>query len=127
MIIGYRTGKVLYVGIRNKYCSYCAYYESLEKEVPPHLCYRNFDRHVPSSKMESDCIAEGFKCSIEMHRLIYKNLVADNDSSVYSAVINTKPYAKEKVVVKKIQCTNHLYRNLCKKLVAISQTKQPKV
>ncbi|KAL6418944.1 hypothetical protein ACFW04_014155 [Cataglyphis niger] len=56
-----------------------------------------------------------------MHGLIYKTVVADGDSSVYQAILDNRPYPL--VRVKKIECTNHLLRNLCKKLKAVAQSK----
>jgi len=76
--------------------------------------------------MESDAIAEGFKCSLEMHGLIYRTVIADGDSSVYQAIIDSRPYREQMVIVKKIECTNHLLRNLCKKLKAVAETTQQK-
>ena len=86
-----------------------------------HKCYKNFDRNVSSTKMESDAIAEGFNCSIDMHGLIYRTLISDNDSSVYQAIINNNPYKEYNVKVKRILCTNHLLRNLCKKLKSVAE------
>jgi len=72
--------------------------------------------------MESDAIAEGFKSSLEMHGIIYKTVIADGDSSVYQAILDSKPYCEQQIIVKKIECTNHLLRNLCKKLRAVAMT-----
>ncbi|KMQ82941.1 hypothetical protein RF55_21408, partial [Lasius niger] len=76
--------------------------------------------------MESDAIAEGFKCSLEMHGLIYKTVIADGDSNVYQAIVDNR-YREHMVTVRKIECTNHLLRNLCKKLKAVAETTQPKM
>ncbi|XP_067216539.1 uncharacterized protein [Linepithema humile] len=125
-IIGYYTKKVLFVGVRNKFCAICDMAE--RKGVKPriHKCYKNFDRNASSTRMESDAIAEGFKCSLEMHGLIYKTVIADGDSSVYQTIHDNKPYCEQMVTVKKIECSNHLLRNLCKKLKAVAETTQPK-
>lgn len=125
VIIGEFTKKVLYVGIKNKYCSYCAFYEREGKPCPQHRCYKNFDRDLPSSQMESEAIAEGFKYSVQMHGLIYKTLIADNDSNVYKAIRDCRPYDAYKVVVDKIQCVNHLYRRMCKNLTTLAEKTQP--
>ncbi|KAL6418882.1 hypothetical protein ACFW04_011717 [Cataglyphis niger] len=99
-IIGYLTGKILFVGIRNKFCALCNVAERNGIEPNVHKCYKNFDRNASSTSMESDAIVEGFKCSLQMHGLIYKMVVTDGD-----------------------KCTNHLLRNLCKKLKAVAQSK----
>lgn len=76
--------------------------------------------------MESDAITEGFKSSLEMHGLIYKTIIADGDSNVYQSIKNNNPYREQMVMVEKIECTNHLLRNMCKKLKAVAETTQPK-
>jgi len=75
--------------------------------------------------MESDAIVEGFKCSIDLHGLIYKTVIADGDSSVYKSILDTCPYKNYGVIVKKVECVNHLLQNLSKKLKAISETTLP--
>jgi len=76
--------------------------------------------------METDAIAKGFNCSLEMHGLIYKTVTADKDNNVYQCIKHNNPYRKQMVMIKKIECTNHLLRNLCKKLQTIAATTQPK-
>jgi len=125
-IIGYHTKKILFVGIRNKFCAICNMAERKGVESQIHKCYKNFDRNASSTRMESDAIVEGFKCSIEMHGLIYKTVIADGDSSVYQAICDNNPYSKQMVIVKKIKCSNHLLRNLCKKLKNVAEMTQTK-
>ena len=124
-ILGNETKKVLFVGVRNKYCACCDYYERKNLPCKPHTCYKNFDRNASSTSMESDIIAEGFNTSVEMHGLIYKTLIADNDSSVYANIIHNKPYNDYNIEVDKIDCTNHLLRNICNKLRTIADTPNP--
>ena len=124
-IIGYRTRKVLFVGIRNKYCTVCDMAERNGLEPHSHKCYKNFDRTAPSISMKS-AIVKGFKNSLNMHGLIYKTLIADGDSSVYQSIKNNVPCREDMVTVTKIECTYYLLRNFCKKLKVIAQTIQPK-
>ncbi|KMQ86930.1 hypothetical protein RF55_13949 [Lasius niger] len=124
-ILGHRTGKVLFIGIRNKFCMVCDTAERRGLEPVAHKCYKNFDRNASSTSMESDAIVEGFKSSLEMHGLIYKTIVADGDSSVYHSILNNAPYREQMVTVKKIECTNHLLRNLCKKIKTIAEMTLP--
>ncbi|KYN29032.1 hypothetical protein ALC57_01540 [Trachymyrmex cornetzi] len=42
-------------------------------------------------------------------------------------VIDNRPYQKQMTTVSQIECTNHLLRNLCKKLKVISVTTEPKM
>lgn len=105
-IIGKRTGKVLYMAVKNKYCCICQKNGSTPKEHP---CYKNFDGS--STAMESTIIAEGFKRSIEMHNVIYARFIADGDSSTYAKIIDSRPYPN--VTVEKLNCRNHILRRFC--------------
>ncbi|EZA47389.1 hypothetical protein X777_16362, partial [Ooceraea biroi] len=124
IIIGYRTRKVLFISIRNKYCTLCDMAEQEGRQVRKHKCYRNFDRNASSTSMERDAIVESFQSSLEMHGVIYKILIADGDSNVYQSIINNDPYREMNVRVQKIECTNHLLRNLCRKLKAVAEKPQ---
>jgi len=68
-IIGYRTKKILFMGIRNKFCAVCQKAESNEKEVSVHKCFKNWEG--TSTSMEADIIVEGFRQSMSMHNLIF--------------------------------------------------------
>lgn len=111
-IIGFKTKKVLYIGVRNKYCTICKTAEKANIDSRPHKCYKNWTGS--SSSMEADIVAEGFAKSLEMHGLIYENLIADGDSNCYKKILDTNPY--ENVVVQKIECKNHLLRNYSRKI-----------
>ncbi|KAK9746457.1 hypothetical protein QE152_g6108 [Popillia japonica] len=76
-IIGQRTKRVLFVGVKNKYCCLCDRNTNVNKT---HVCYKNWTKS--SAAMESAIIIEGFKKSIEMHSLIYGRIIGDGDSSV---------------------------------------------
>jgi hypothetical protein len=123
VIVGYHTGKVLFIGVRNKYCVICARASNKGEEPREHVCFKNWDSNKSSTSMESDAILEGFKCSVEVHGLVYKHLIADGDSSVFQKIKDCHPYDDVNVVVKKIECRNHLYRNVCNKVKAVAATK----
>lgn len=120
-IIGQRTGKILYVGVHNKYCSFCSWYEKRDKQPRQHNCCKTWGRDESSSSMEQHIVVTGFCGSIETHKLIYKTLIADGDSSVYQAILDGNPYLN--IRVDKIECSNHLLRNFCNKIVEISKTR----
>lgn len=121
-ICGVRTGKVLHMSVRNKYCAVCVKAEKLEKEPTKHKCYKNWGRDCSSTSMEADAIVEGFKTSIEKRQLIYSTYIADGDSSVYKKIIQANPYPN--VFIEKIECRNHLLRNLATKIKTIAKTKE---
>lgn len=115
-IVGEKTGKILFLGIRNKYCFMCSQQNS---NANSHVCFKNWD--APSSGMESDIILEGFKRSVEIHGVKYAFLVGDGDSSVYRKILDARPYGS--FVVQKVECSNHLLRNYVTKLTDLSKKK----
>ena len=102
IIIGKATGKLLYVGVRNKYCSACA------RNIPQdkHKCFKNWDRS--SSEMETDIILEGFLEAERVHGVRYMNFVGEGDSSVYPTLLQNVPGWG--FAIKKLECANHACR-----------------
>lgn len=115
-IIGARTKKILYLGVKNKYCFICA--RARSEEPPAHLCFRNWSGS--STAMESAIISEGFRKSLEMHGLIYGKVIGDGDSSVYRKLIATCPYGPT-FLIEKVECRNHLLRNYINRLSDLSK------
>ncbi|XP_063892162.1 uncharacterized protein LOC135116586 [Helicoverpa armigera] len=114
-IVGMHSKKVLYYGVKNKFCNICARAENKGALPRKHACFKNFQG--PSTAIEAVVITEGFKKSIGMHGLIYHQFIADGDSSTYASIRNARPY--DNITVGKIECKNHLLRNYCKGLLAI--------
>ncbi|KAI4465290.1 exonuclease phage-type/recb c-terminal domain-containing protein [Holotrichia oblita] len=110
-IIGQHSKKILFAGVRNKYCSICSI--ALHKSVTPqkHKCYKNWEGSSPA--MEADIIVEGFQSSEKMHNLWYTAFIGDGDSSVYSKILANVTYCRE---ITKIECANHLVKNVTKHL-----------
>ena len=112
-IIGKCTGKLLHIGVRNKYCTACT--QGIPKEK--HECYKNWDES--SSQMETDIILEGFLAAEKTHRVRYLRFVGDGDSSVHPKLIQNVPeWGRD---IRKIECANHAckcYRSGLEKLVA---------
>lgn len=123
-IVGYYTRKVLFFGVKNKYCVQCA--RALRKDptasVPDHVCFRNWSGS--STSMEAAVIVEGFMQSEDMYGAKYTKLIADGDSSVYSNILSARPYDE---TVVKIECRNHLLRNYSNKLkdIALNTREEP--
>lgn len=113
--IGYKTGKLLFLGIRNKFCSMCLKHE--KGDVPPHRCFNNWEKSLTS--IESNVITEGFCSSLQMHGMKYKYLIGDGDSSVYKNLCEFRPYGPNYHIIK-IECKNHLLRNFCSRLKDIT-------
>lgn len=111
VIIGEKTRKILYLGIRNKYCSICAIAKSRDQVPSSHTCFKNWT--ASSGAMEADIISEGFGKSEEMHGLRYTILVGDGDSSTYKTVVECCNYGHR---VKKMECANHAIKCFRKNL-----------
>lgn len=117
-IVGMRTKKVLFLGVRNSYCCLCARSQKLNVDVPEHRCFKNWNDSA--NAMEADIIAEGFAKSVDMHGVKYNKLVGDGDSSIMKKLILNKPYGPD-FIISKIECKNHLLRNFCNKLKALGK------
>lgn len=115
-IIGYRSQKLLFLGVRNKYCTVCARSEHVGCEPPQHKCFKNWSG--TSTSMETDIIVEGFKNSLQMHGLKYTKMIGDGDSSVHNKLLESRPYGH--TLVQKIECRNHLLRNFSTNLREIT-------
>lgn len=112
-IVSVHTGKILWIGVRNKYCVTCV--RSANKNISPtpeHVCTKNFTG--PSSEMEWHSILEGFQCSFELHGIRYMKVIADGDSGTYQKLLEHKPYGDRCIL--KYECRNHLRRNYRKQL-----------
>ncbi|KAF4528913.1 hypothetical protein B566_EDAN017330 [Ephemera danica] len=119
-IIGAYTKKVLYYGVKNKYCSICAQAKKKDMDPPTHKCYKNWGSNQSSTSMEAAVVSEGFCSSEAEYGLIYDQLIADGDSSVYKKIRDAKPY--KDTIVEKIECRNHLLRNFDSKLRNIASS-----
>jgi len=78
VIIGFRSKKILFIGIRNRYCVVCERAKTLRTSVKPHTCFLNCTEGATS--IESSTIAEGFSNSIEMHGLKFNKLIGKNQT-----------------------------------------------
>ena len=107
VIIGHHTKKLLFLGVRNKYCSVCAIAENAGHEVSDHMCYKNWNASSPA--MESDILVEGFNQAERTHGVRYMRLVGDGDSSVLSCIYSGVPLWGR--YVRKIECVNHVLKN----------------
>jgi hypothetical protein len=107
-IIGRHTGEILFIGIKNKFCSICARTENKNEQTRDHVCFKNWNYSVPA--MESAMAVEGFSMSEEMHNLRYIQFIADGDAKIKENV----SYGRD---VRKIECTtNHALKNYGKHL-----------
>ena len=100
IIIGKETEKILFMGVRNKYCAVCS--KATDGNPPPkHDCYLNCNA---SSAMEADIISEGFEEAYHQHGLRYMEYIGDGDSSVQPKLVEKLPWG---FAIKKLECANH--------------------
>ena len=105
VIFGAHTKKLLFIGVRNKYCSTCSIAKYNNAPLPAHKCFKNWTNS--SCSVESDIIVEGFNRSESMHGLRYMWMIGDGDSSVHLAVSISVPYGRH---VQKLECSNHAFK-----------------
>ena len=111
VIIGKNTGKLLFMGVRNKFCTACTLGHSKDN----HACYKNWDKS--SSEMETDILLEGFCKAESTHGVRYIRFIGDGDSSVYGTLLQHVPvWGRD---IEKVECSNHAckcYRGSLEKL-----------
>ena len=106
VIIGKETGKILLLGVRNKFCSICSRANNVKQHPAKHTCFRNWNSS--SSAMETDIILEGFlKCETQ-HGLCYISFIGDGNSSIYPTLILSAPW---RYAITKIECANHCIKS----------------
>uniref|UniRef100_A0A1X7U2N7 Mutator-like transposase domain-containing protein n=1 Tax=Amphimedon queenslandica TaxID=400682 RepID=A0A1X7U2N7_AMPQE len=105
VIFGHYTKKLLFLGVRNKFCSICAIHDNKNSDPPTHRCYKNWNGS--SSAMETDIICEGFRMSETLYSIRYMFVIGDGDSSVMANIRSSVPYG---IFVTKIECANHAYK-----------------
>uniref|UniRef100_A0A1X7VKX9 Mutator-like transposase domain-containing protein n=1 Tax=Amphimedon queenslandica TaxID=400682 RepID=A0A1X7VKX9_AMPQE len=116
IISGTEAGKLLYLGVRNKYCGICTQAERIGKDPQEHDCNKNWDE--PSSSMETDILVEGFKQAELRHGIRYIQFIGDGDSSVYPSLLTQVPVWGH--AIRKMECANHAvkcYRSALENLV----------
>ncbi len=112
IIIGKETGKLLYIGVRNKFCQAC----TLHIPQDQHACYKNWN--ASSFEMETDILLEGFTNAERMHGIRFTKFTGDCDSSVHPTLIQNVPGWGH--YIQKLECANHIckcYRGALEQLV----------
>ena len=115
VIIGKETGKILFLGVWNKFCSICSRANNLNQHPAKYTCFNNWNSS--SSAIETDIILEGFLQCETQHGLRYISFIGDGDSSIYHTLISSVPWG---YAITKVECANHCikcYRTSLEKLV----------
>lgn len=117
-IIGFHTKKVLYYDTKNKHCNICV--KSYAKTCPPndHPCNINYSG--PSSGMETEILVEGFKWC-ERFGARFNKIISDGDSSAFKEISEAAIYQNPEIVIEKVECINHLFKNFRKKFELLTK------
>ena len=102
LFFGLATQRLLFIGVRTKYCSICSVASSKGEDIRE-LSYLRTGPDLPQP-WESDIIVEGFNLSEYMPGLQYMKFVGDGDSSVNYNIVVSVPHVRH---VEKIECANH--------------------
>ncbi|KAK3924265.1 Endoribonuclease YbeY [Frankliniella fusca] len=116
-IIGRETGKLLYLGVENKFCKICSNASGKKTEPGPHKC--NATYKGPSTGMEAAIIVRGCK-TLHKEGLWVKKIIGDGDSSVFNQVRQFTPQGRE---CEKVECANHTARRYTTRLHKIVKKK----
>jgi hypothetical protein len=101
---------------RMKNCTICDKSPSSGENAVEHDCFKNWT--ASSQSMEPDILVEGFRRSLFDHNLVYRYVVADADSSVYSK-LQTNVVYPGRIPIEKVDCKNHGVRGLNSKIYSI--------
>ena len=103
-LIGWRTGKIVDVEVKSKYCKACEYWKSksgtsvYNEWIETHADQCQANHEGSSRKMEVDAVIEMFKRSGSLHGLKYANYIGDGDSKTFKGMLESESY--EKLLVK---------------------------
>ena len=119
VIFGAETKKLLYIGVRNRYCNICRRAQNNETEPREHKCFVNWTES--SQAMEADIILSGFLEAESTHGVRYLKVIADGDSSVFNTLQESVPvWGKD---ITKLECANHICKCVRSNLENLVQEK----
>lgn len=124
-LIGFYSGKIVDVIMKNSFCKACAQMVS-KKDTPDYETFMESHAencpitHTESSgKMESDGIREMFERSESLHNVKYVNYIGDGDTKTYKNIVDAKPYGD--VCITKKECINHVQKRMGSRLRALKK------
>jgi hypothetical protein len=106
VLIGMQTKKILYLGVKNKYCYYCNSKIDIIKQAN-HICFKYWQGS--STSMESKIILEGFQTLSEDYDVEIHRCVGDADSNVMANLRLSFSWGDE---IEKVDCLNHCTKNI---------------
>lgn len=112
-IVGERTGKVLWGGVKNKNCVLCQKVDE-NGEIREHTCYHNYDG--PSSSMEVELVKEGHLDVHKQSNMIMSPVTGDGDTKGFLKLKEELPWGSQ---LEKEDCSNHAVRAVNNRLLAV--------
>ncbi len=103
IVVGARTKKLLYIGVKVKTCFVCTAAENKGTKAKTHDCGKNWTGS--SQAMEAAVFLEAFSECESVHGLRYMRIIGDGDSNTLSKLISEGPHWCKHIV--KIECANH--------------------
>ena len=104
VIFGAETKKLLYIGVRNRYCNICRRAQNNETEPREHKCFVNWTES--SQAMEADIIFSGFLEAESSHCVRYIEVIANGDSSIFNTLQESVPVWGRDIT--KLEYANHI-------------------
>ncbi len=103
IVVGARTKKLLYIGVKVKTCFVCTTAENKGVKAKVHDCGKNWEGS--SQAMEAAIFLDAFTECESVHGLRYMKIIGDGDSNTLSKLITEGPaWCKH---IEKIECANH--------------------
>ena len=117
------NSKCLDVHVMSKYCKQCVIWEgrkgnpNYDSEQWKLIHYESGDCEINHTKssgaMEAAGAIEIFCRSIEKNGLIYNKYLGDGDTSSFTEVVNSQPYANHgDIIPEKLECVGHVQKRL---------------
>lgn len=103
IVVGARTKKLLYIGVKVKTCRVCTTADIKQKPPKAHDCGKNWSGS--SQAMEAAIFLEAFSECESVHGVRYMRFIGDGDSNTMARLLTEGPHWCKYIT--KIECANH--------------------
>ena len=100
-----QTGKLLCIGVRNKFCAACVYQnkQTGASKKTNHTCFKNWSG--PSVSMETGIILEDFQSAEKQHSVRYMKFISEGDSLIHPTLVAN--VCEWRYDIQKEECAKH--------------------
>lgn len=115
-LIGWKTGKVVDVLVKSKYCKACEFWKKkedtteYEEWMETHVDECQDNHKGSAGLMEVNAVCEMFQRSESLHNLKYTSYIGDEDSKTYTGIVKSAPYGD--LIVHKKECIDHVQKRM---------------